>query len=241
MATGPTAGTDRTQRTRGCAWRALAGGALAMVLLATPAAACADAASRDAALQSMVDALAQASVFDRLRAVNRFFNRFTYRSDRELWGREDHWASPAELIERGAGDCEDLAIAKYFTLRRLGFAVSSLRLTYVREMRTGRSHMVLLYLRPGADALVLDSLEERLRPLAAHADLVPVYGLNEERVTVSVPGGGERSFPHAGRWVVRKWQSLLARAQARLAPVARADALAPPAAMLLAAAPQFQN
>ena len=231
MASGPRPQSTHTRRRIGAAL-AVCSVAMAM-LVAAPVSARDDAASRDAALQSTVNALSHASVFDRLRGVNRFFNRFTYRSDRELWGREDHWASPAELIERGAGDCEDLAIAKYFTLRRLGFAMPSLRLTYVRDVRSGRSHMVLLYLRPGAPALVLDSLEEGLRPLTARADLVPVYGLDEERVTVSVPGGGERSFPHAGRWVVHHWQALLARVRAEREASQRAAA---PAAFLLAAA-----
>ncbi|MCO4759724.1 MAG: phosphoglycerate kinase, partial [Oceanospirillaceae bacterium] len=42
-------------------------------------------------------------------------NSATYRSDRQLFGVEDHWSAPAEFIRRGQGDCEDFAIAKFFT------------------------------------------------------------------------------------------------------------------------------
>jgi len=236
---------DRPQRTGSAAWRLggkLLGCGLAVMLLAAPVAASDGAAAREAGLRALVAGLAHASMFERLRGVNRFFNRFTYRSDRDLWGREDHWATPAELVARGAGDCEDLAIAKYFTLRRLGVAVASLRLTHMRSARTGGSHMVLLYLHPGADALVLDSLDEVLRPLGARPDLVPVYGLNEAGITVSVPGGGEFSFAHAGRWVIRNWQALLTRSPHGVAPVVQAAPPRQPSEpMIMAAAPQVRD
>ena len=53
---------------------------------------------------------------EKLRLVNDFFNRIRYVSDLEHWGVEDFWATPAELLASNGGDCEDYAIAKYFTL-----------------------------------------------------------------------------------------------------------------------------
>ena len=35
---------------------------------------------------------------------------FEYRSDMELWGQEDYWASAEEVSLRRAGDCDDLAL-----------------------------------------------------------------------------------------------------------------------------------
>ena len=31
--------------------------------------------------------------------VNRFFNLFEYKSDKELWGKSDYWATPLEFIQ----------------------------------------------------------------------------------------------------------------------------------------------
>lgn len=58
---------------------------------------------------------------DKLRRVNEFFNRrVRFVEDAQVWGRADYWASPLELLGQGAGDCEDFAIAKYFSLIEAG-------------------------------------------------------------------------------------------------------------------------
>ena len=56
----------------------------------------------------------------KLEAVNTFFNFIEYRKDLAHWGKEDYWATPLEFVVSGAGDCEDFAVAKYFTLLELG-------------------------------------------------------------------------------------------------------------------------
>lgn len=64
--------------------------------------------------------LAQAGNFDglmQLRFVNSAWNGLRYISDSRNYGTKDHWATPAELISHGGGDCEDYALAKYATLR----------------------------------------------------------------------------------------------------------------------------
>lgn len=66
----------------------------------------------------------------KLRAVNDFFNRsLRFTDDIEIWQQEDYWATPVEALVKGAADCEDYAIAKYVTLRRLGVASDKLRIT----------------------------------------------------------------------------------------------------------------
>ncbi|MFQ6016751.1 MAG: transglutaminase-like cysteine peptidase, partial [Kiloniellaceae bacterium] len=57
---------------------------------------------------------------EKLRAVNRFFNRWPYKTDRMVYGVGEYWATPTEFMSR-SGDCEDYAIAKFFALRELGF------------------------------------------------------------------------------------------------------------------------
>jgi predicted transglutaminase-like cysteine proteinase len=122
-----------------------------------------------------------------LKAVNDFFNRrVAYREDIDNWGQLDYWASPLETLDRGAGDCEDYAIAKYFTLVALGMPDSRLRMVYVRASIAGAPngyvpHMVLAYY-PQADAepLVLDSLQPEIRVAGARPDLSPVFSFNAE-------------------------------------------------------------
>lgn len=120
----------------------------------------------------------------RLQAVNAWFNqRVRFRSDLELWGEDDHWTSPLELLARGEGDCEDYAIAKYATLRAAGVPVQTLRLVYVRAWlpAEGRAqaHMVLAYHgRHAEDPLILDNLQPDVLPASRRGDLVPVFSFN---------------------------------------------------------------
>ena len=42
--------------------------------------------------------------------------------------KKDYWATPIEFMGTGAGDCEDYAIAKYFSLINLGIPEDKLRI-----------------------------------------------------------------------------------------------------------------
>ena len=81
---------------------------------------------------------------DQLAAVNDYVNRVRYRDDRVNWGLRDYWAAPREFFARG-GDCEDFAIAKYLSLRALGFQ------TEVREHTRATSQWWLSLEPPPAD------------------------------------------------------------------------------------------
>jgi predicted transglutaminase-like cysteine proteinase len=47
-------------------------------------------------------------------------NTVTYVSDSENYGVDNYWASGAQTICSGAGDCEDFALAKLYALKYLG-------------------------------------------------------------------------------------------------------------------------
>ena len=51
------------------------------------------------------------------------------------WNKVDYWATPIEFLASHGGDCEDFAIAKYFTLIQLGIPEEQLTLTYVKALR----------------------------------------------------------------------------------------------------------
>ncbi|WP_369602034.1 transglutaminase-like cysteine peptidase [Hahella sp. SMD15-11] len=116
---------------------------------------------------------------DKLDKVNRFFNRARFVSDIEHWGRADYWATPVEFLSTNGGDCEDFALAKYFTLRQLGVADEKLRVTYVKALTLNQAHMVLAYYpTPGAEPLILDNLIPEIKPAGERKDLYPIYSFN---------------------------------------------------------------
>ena len=153
----------------------------------------------------------------RLQAINEFFNRrIVFRDDVHVWGQVDYWASPFEMLGKGEGDCEDFALAKYFSLRAVGVAANKLRLVYVRAELGGpggpvQAHMVLAYYAlPDAEPLILDNLISELRPASRRPDLTPVFSFNAEGLW---QGTGAQS---AGDPLARlsRWRDALAKARA---------------------------
>ncbi|MFB6446913.1 transglutaminase-like cysteine peptidase [Bradyrhizobium tunisiense] len=58
-------------------------------------------------------------------------------------GIDDVWSSPLATFARGAGDCEDYAIAKLAALRLAGISSEDLRIVVVRDTRAGEEHAVV--------------------------------------------------------------------------------------------------
>ena len=126
----------------------------------------------------------------KLERVNEFFNQIPYHDDFEQWDAKDYWATPIELLGSNAADCEDYAIAKYFTLRELGVSSEKLRITYVKAIELNQAHMVLAYYRtPEAIPLILDNLKHQIRSADERKDLIPVYGFNAEGLWLAVNRG----------------------------------------------------
>jgi predicted transglutaminase-like cysteine proteinase len=116
---------------------------------------------------------------EKLQLVNSFFNRVPYVSDQKHWRKKDYWATPAEMLASHGADCEDYAIAKYFTLVALGVDNSKLKITYVKAI--SEAHMVLTYYsQPNAIPLVLDNLIPHIKPASQRPDLKPVYAFNAD-------------------------------------------------------------
>lgn len=130
--------------------------------------------------QSLMADAGKLSEYDKLQQVNDFFNRnLDFVDDIVLWQRKDYWATPVEFICRGAGDCEDFAIAKYFTLLEMGVAESKLRITYVKALQLNQAHMVVTYFAtPQSIPLVLDNLTLIISPANERDDLQPIYSFN---------------------------------------------------------------
>lgn len=136
------------------------------------------------AWQSLLLDLRNQPELQQLQQVNRFFNEhIRYTEDAELWNVSDYWASPRETLEQGAGDCEDFALAKYFTLRELGVPTEHLRLVYTTLAHNGQAHMVLaLWPTPGHEALVLDNLDVDVKPLSQRQDLSVQFAFDAQHI-----------------------------------------------------------
>lgn len=151
----------------------------------------------------------------KLKRVNDFFNRRTrFREDRDIWGVEDYWASPLEVLGRAEGDCEDFAIAKYMTLKLMGVSSDKMRLAYVKARLGGpqssivQAHMVLSYYpAPEDEPLILDNLISDIRPASRRPDLTTVFGFNTEGLWV----GGATPRAGASPQRLSKWQAVLVR------------------------------
>jgi predicted transglutaminase-like cysteine proteinase len=165
-----------------------------------------DAKTRIQAWQTLLEDSAHLAKQDKLDYANRFFNRqIRFADDSRVWQQVDYWAMPIESLIKAAGDCEDYAIAKYFSLRRLGIPSEMLRITYAKALRLNQAHMVLTYYpSPAAEPLVLDNLINRIRPASQRQDLLPVYAFNAE----ALYWPGSRSKKSDSKKLSR-WQDLL--------------------------------
>src|SRR5262245_40217818 len=167
------------------------------------------AKARILAWSDLIQASIELPENDKLSAVNRFFNReLRFTDDSRTWRENDYWATPIEALVKGAGDCEDYSIAKYFTLRRLGIPAEKLRITYVKALRQNQAHMVLTYYKaPTADPLVLDNLIGEIRPASQRTDLLPVYAFNAEGLYTGAKRAGDTKK-------LSRWQDLLKKMRA---------------------------
>ncbi len=149
-----------------------------------------------------------------LRPVNRFFNRLSSVTDLAHWRVEDYWATPSESLGSNGADCEDYAIAKYFTLKELGVPAGRLRMVYARTWKSNAAHMVLAYYSaPGADPLILDNLERGIRPASARTDLIPVYTFNDEDILVLQKGAPPVRLSGTS---TRQWKAVLEKLKSEL-------------------------
>ncbi|WP_198305358.1 transglutaminase-like cysteine peptidase [Arcobacter vandammei] len=161
---------------------------------------------------SMIEAAKNQSILNQLQMVNDFFNKIPYKTDMAHWKKKDYWATPIEFMGTNGGDCEDYAIAKYFSLIKLGVPDSKLRITYVsyskRNSNFEQAHMVLSYYhKAGAEPVILDNINKTLQVASKRTDLKPVYSFNASGLWQSQTVGETR----AGENNLKSWKDLMSR------------------------------
>ena len=173
-----------------------------------------DARRRASALNALMASLQNASIQEKLVKVNDFFNALRWTTDMEVWGKKDYWATRMEFLGKGAGDCEDYVIAKYFTLKQLGVPTDKLYFTYVKALKYNQAHMVLSYYEtPKSIPLILDNINGKIKIATQRTDLLPVYSFNGDSLYLAkqeglgqvVPGGNKKQNP--------KWLELIDKMQ----------------------------
>ncbi len=153
-----------------------------------------------------------ASTLTKLTAINTFFNQMHYLSDETIWGQEDYWETPLEFLGVGAGDCEDYAIAKYYSLIKLGIKTDQLRMIYVKAIDLNEFHMVLAYYpTPTAVPLILDNLIGEIKPATERSDLLPIYSFNANNLWIIKQQGQSQLAGQASR--LSRWDNLQRRVQ----------------------------
>ena len=161
---------------------------------------------------SMMESSKDESILNKIKNVNDFFNQITYQSDSIHWKKQDYWATPFEFMGSGAGDCEDYAIAKYFSLIKLGIDDDKLRITYVSYTKANskfeQAHMVLSYYhKSGAEPVVLDNINKTLQLASKRTDLKPVYSFNASGLWQAKTKGETK----VGSNNLKSWKDLMSR------------------------------
>jgi len=148
---------------------------------------------------------------EKLEKINSFFNKkIVFANDIDIYGVNDYWATPVEFLSRGTGDCEDYAIAKYFSLKIMGVAEEKLRIAYVKALQYNMFHMVMLYYsNPGAEPLILDSLVDSIKPASQRRDLLPIFTFNGAGLWLAHDRGQGKLAGKSSR--LTAWNDLLQR------------------------------
>ena len=161
---------------------------------------------------SMIQTSRNEPLLNQIKNVNDFFNKILYKTDLSTWGVKDYWATPFEFMGISAGDCEDYAIAKYFSLIKLGIPDEKLRITYVSYKKANskfeQAHMVLTYYhKVGVEPVVLDNINKTLQVASKRPDLVPVYSFNASGLWQAKTKGEAR----VGNNELKSWKDLISR------------------------------
>lgn len=107
--------------------------------------------------------------------INSWVNRRMRFIDDRAGG--DSWAAAARSLARGAGDCEDYAIAKMKLLEAAGFDRRAMFLVIARDLVRQADHAVLA-VRIGEELMILDNMTDRVIPSSQVSDYRPIMSFN---------------------------------------------------------------
>jgi len=164
--------------------------------------------------ETLLETSKRSTELETVHSVNQSINHFGHLPDRLVWSKIEFWATPYELISKGAGDCEDFAIAKYLALLELGIPPDHLQLLWSRVYNQKKQriepHVVTLY-RPGDSStyLVLDNINRKEIALEKRVDLLPQIRFNRE--VAWIRSNNDEWIQLASHPRLKIWKELLQR------------------------------
>lgn len=132
-------------------------------------------------LERAVDAARNAAFVEKLRTVNSAVNAIIgYASDRDVYDRMDYWATPAEALRAGRGDCEDYAILKMAALKAAGVPARSMSLVVLRDRKRDLFHAVLA-VTTDQGHFILDNAHDVVLPDSMISRYQPLFSMSQDR------------------------------------------------------------
>ena len=113
-----------------------------------------------------------------INEINGRMNKAKYVTDNNNWGEKDYWETPGEFMAR-FGDCEDYAIAKFMSLKHLGWDPEDLRVVAVKDMNLKVGHAILAVFLDGK-VYILDNQVKIVVEAQKIRHYQPVFSINEK-------------------------------------------------------------
>ncbi len=128
-------------------------------------------------IKAALDQTAQASIRDKLNAVNVAVNHsIRYRRDIDTYQVADYWATPSETLSRQQGDCEDFAILKMAALRAEGVDMKDMSIVVLFDQKRHFYHAVLSVAVNG-NYFILDNMRDQVLPDSRLPDYQPLFSI----------------------------------------------------------------
>ena len=130
--------------------------------------------------KALVANLRDASLESKLHKINNWGNAHPYIVDQLNWGMIDYWETPYEFMQVN-GDCEDYAIAKYYSLRAAGVPAEQMRIIVLQDLNLGGIIHAILTVYDGSKMWVLDNQIAQVKDAMSIYHYRPIYGVNEDQ------------------------------------------------------------
>lgn len=145
--------------------------------------------TKSAILKKQIANFKGKTLLEQIKGVHAFWNQFRYKSDQKIWGRPDHWATTSEFLAKKGGDCEDYALAKYWTLRALGVPADRMRVLVGKRIKEQQDHAVLVVKDDSGQTWILDNLEKEIvAEKDMYLKLAPKVLVSETGTSFCMPG-----------------------------------------------------
>lgn len=130
--------------------------------------------------KEMIASVEGKNLHQQLDVINSWANEHPYIVDQLNWGMEDFWETPHEFISVN-GDCEDYAIAKYYSLKALGVSLDNMRIIIVQDFNLGGIiHAILGVYDNKGEMYILDNQIDDVMPAMKIYHYRPIYSVNED-------------------------------------------------------------